>query len=121
PRWLRDLFQATEAYRHNERLLASSPTAPSVELWSDLARLAERLTGAAVVVLGEEPDGHVVLATAGATFPEGDRVAIRSSTTGDDPDGGAQAAAEVASRTGFPHVQPVPIVIDDRRVGIVCL
>ncbi|HEU0236067.1 MAG TPA: ATP-binding protein, partial [Candidatus Limnocylindrales bacterium] len=124
PRWLRELFQATEAFRYNERLLASPASALPDELWSDLAAAARHLTGASVVVL--ELDGAAVRAVAsdGVTLDE-PTIELATGAAGGSAgltDEAVRAiATEVAARTGLPFVRPVPIVRDGVRVGLVCL
>ena len=121
PPWLRELFQATEAFRYNERLLASPPSAQPDQLWADLAGAARHLTGASVVVL--ELDGAVVRAVASDGLAI-DQLTIESAAVAADgltDDAIRAITTEVAARSGQPFIRPVPIVRDGVRVGLVCL
>ena len=121
PRWLRDLFQATEAFRYNERLLASPASALPDQLWADLAGAARHLTGAAVVVLELDGTAVRVVAVDGVALDEPaiESVAVGPAGLTDEAIGAIMS--EVAARSGRPFVRPVPIVRDGVRVGLVCL
>jgi signal transduction histidine kinase/CheY-like chemotaxis protein len=120
PAWLRDVFQATEAFRYNERLLASPPSALADELWEDLAAAARHLTGTAAVVLAIDEDSLRVVAANGVDLDEPIAHPVQPGA-GLTDETVETARRDLVTRSGRPFVRAVPIVRDGVRVGLVCL
>ena len=118
---LRNVWHATAASEHADRLLAAPPSADPAALWSDLATTTSGLTGAVTVVL--IADGETVRATAAAgtdmpslpAYPVG----ALGQLGGADPTD--MVSTDLRRQTGCDFIQVVPILRDERRVGAVCL
>jgi len=120
PPWLKDVFQATEAFKYNERLLASAPSARPDELWADLAAAVRHLTGAAAVVLATDEHTLRAVAANGVDIVEPIAHPVEPAVGLNDEIVEA-VSRDLAARSGRPFVRPVPIVRDGARVGLVCL
>lgn len=121
PRWLREVFQASEAFNYQERILASPPSADPSELWGDLARAVHHATGAGAVVLAI--DGSDLRTVASDGVPVADDVvrpadmlepALR--TGGED-----QLTVDILASTGRRYGVSVPMIRDGEAVGVVYL
>jgi len=121
PRLLRDVWLATSAFGHSERLMAAAPTASPAELWADLARTSHDLTGAGAVVLVADDAALRVVAVHELTLAEAgpyplDELAGLAAATARDP-----VSLDLCRRSGRGFVSTVPIERDGQPIGAVFL
>ena len=122
PRWLRNVWLATSASAHSDRLMAASPSALPAELWDDLATTTHRLTGAGAVVLVAGADAALrVVAASGTETGEIPDYALDELAPLVGNDGGGHVGADLRARSGCDFLAVVPMQRDGQAVGAVCL